>query len=187
MLKPFYNINIGVEYPFDLSLEEIYNFADHSKNQIFILSNTFLKKELIDVLLKSNIKVKDSVLWNWSPTYNNYIHTDGHYFTENRRSCGLNYNFSNETSVRFFDEHSGMPAGPLRKTEDNFYTQWSFNQEPSILSEWKGPGPVIINPQIPHSVHFNNCNVHRRSLTMRFSDESFNSLYFKLKFNNFTL
>jgi hypothetical protein len=186
MLKPFYQIDIGIEYPFDLCLEEIYNFADHNNSQDFILANTFLKKELIDILLKSNIKIKDSVLWKWSCSYSDYIHTDGNYFTKNKRLCGLNYNFSTETSVLFFDKYLGTPILNKRK-ENDFSTQWSFNQEPSIVSEWKGPGPTIINPQIPHSVHFNNCNVHRRSLTMRFSNESFNSLYFKLKLNNFIL
>jgi hypothetical protein len=182
--NPFYEINLPISDPLNLEVDELYKKAKFIHTGMAIMSKEYLKVELIETLAFANIDLKDFVVWNWDKTKNYRVHTDGDYFSDKKRLCGINWNFTPTTSVKFFDSENGRPFS-RGTSEIDFSTYWLFQGDPRVISEWSGFGPVIFNPQIPHQVSFNDYDTRfRRSITLRFR-ETFSSLYEKLKGKNY--
>jgi hypothetical protein len=184
-VNPFYKINLPIDNPLNLSVDELYGRSNFIDTGMALMPVEYLNKELVEIFEDIAVKIKDFVVWNWSKTKNHPIHTDGDYSSNTRkRLCGINWNFTPTTSVKFFDKENGKPY--LRKTSEiDFSTSWVFTGPPRVIFEWDGPGPVIFNPQIPHQICYNDADtLFRRSITLRFQ-ETYLSLYDKLNANDY--
>lgn len=182
-MNPFYDINLPVDGPLNITVDELYERANFIHTGMALMPIDYLNPKLVDILVRSNIKLKDFVCWNWDKKIEYRVHTDGNYFSDKKRLCGMNWNFTEGTSVKFFSTETGEPV--FRKSSEiDFSTYWVFENK-SAVSEWSSAGPVIINTQVPHQISFNVDGVNfRRSITLRFQ-ETFETLYFKLKNKNY--
>lgn len=181
---PFHEIDLPISGPLNLEVDDLYKKTNFIHTGMAIMSKEYINIDLIELLTSADIDLIDFVVWNWDRTKNYSVHTDGDYFSDNKRLCGMNWNFTPTTSVKFFDSENGKPF--FRKTSAiDFSTKWLFQSDPRVISEWSGSGPVIFNPQIPHQISFNDNETRfRRSITLRFR-ETFLSLYEKLKGKNY--
>lgn len=178
-MKSFYNLNLPIENSFKSNLEPLLS-QPFNDNQFKVIDESILSNELILFFKNHSIRLHSCVLWQWDLLYQHDVHTDGNYLFGPKRACGINWNFSLDTSVKFFSEEGATPILESTNSE-NFSTVWKYNNEPVEIAEWIGPGPVIFNPQIPHRINKINVDAKiRNSVTLRFN-ETFYELYFKLK------
>lgn len=174
MLQPFYHLNL-LKDPLITPIDKL---ATHTGMKVADLK--LLNPDLLEFFNKLNISCKDFVIWVWSSKMKYPIHTDGDWFGTVKRSCGINWNFSPDTEVVFYSTENGIPVFHQESTT-NFATHWDFIGDPIKVAAWRGPGPVLFNPQIPHIISYDNpTNSIRCSITLRFN-ESFESLYKKIE------
>jgi hypothetical protein len=179
-MLPFYRLNATVPEPFSKDLDLIYKKLKFISGQFEVKEVDILSSALLLFFNQRKIKVLSCVLWRWDLENYHDIHTDGNYFSDIKRSCGINWNFSPSTSVKFYSEDNGRPQ--LKNgNQENFSTSWIYDSEPPCTHEWTGEGPVLFNPQVPHRIHkIHDSEKIRESLTLRL-DESYESLYLKLQ------
>ena len=141
----------------------------------------FINPELLTFFESKNIRIRENfIVWWWHTKQARYPHTDGDWFSKDeavkKRPCGINWNFTPNTWVEFYDTEGADPEVDFR-SEYDFSTTWTNVNK--VIDKWETPGPVIFNPQVPHMIKSGAGVFKRLSMTLRFY-ETYESLIEKL-------
>lgn len=186
---PFHKFNIDIPNPTKTNPYEFCNSVEYKNTDFMIFSLEDMNPELVYFLNHHAIECTGFISWRWSFSRKDIpLHTDGNYFIEKRRHCGINWCYSSNTYVKFFDPSNGTPY--LKDIQGSDYgdkwyhtTLWKFDGEPKTLIDWEGEGPVVFNTQVPHRVFRKNPNIkHRRSIALKLGDETYGTLIKKLEY-----
>jgi hypothetical protein len=186
---PFQHVEINISEPLIKGADQFFNEVEYKNTDYLLFSKELINPDLLYFLDHHSIICSGFAAWRWTFERNDLpLHTDGNYFIEKRRYCGINWSFSPDTYVKFFKTDNGTPhlkeIKGRNQTDTWYYTTlWSFDGDPEVMAEWHGSGPVIFNTQIPHIVCRKSPEVkHRRSIVLQLNDEVYETLNEKLRY-----
>jgi hypothetical protein len=182
MIPCFCNLNLDI-FPFKHSLEKLMSkkWGENQMSRYHGVDD--LNPELIQFFKSNDVKlINQWLLIYWWDDKEAPIHTDGNndrsWVTNGnlvKRECGINWNFTPGTWVEFYDSENLTPYKRNQDLANIFYSG-----EPKVIDKWDSMGPVIINPQIPHTVRGTKNFRRRMACTLSFN-ETFESIISKLQ------
>ena len=186
---PFHKFTDFIPPPLKIDPLDFFKEIEYKNTDFMIYPLESMNQDLIYFLNHHSIKCTGFICWRWSFSRTDIpLHTDGNYFIEKRRHCGINWCYSPDTYVKFFDPQNGIPyLKEIKGTDygDKWYhtTLWKFDGEARTLVDWEDEGPVIFNTQIPHLVYRKNGDIqHRKSIALKLGDEIYDTLVKKLEY-----
>lgn len=181
MNKCYIELQLDI-YPFSRPVEDLLN-DDWPENRMDKLHTIdHLNPDLVKFFADHDVNLRDTfLLINWWTLRERPAHTDGDWFSDDKivkkRPCGINWNFTPDTWVEFYDTEGVTPFfNPKGRIDDA--TIWP--KASKVVDRWDTAGPIIFNPQIPHRVRSLPSVPRRVSTTLRFV-ETYESLAEKLK------
>lgn len=145
-MQPFYHIQLDHRPP---SLDEITAVVGaQQRRDTADTVNHICVDPIRSELCALGLQSLNLQLWQWQFDQGDdqYIHSDG------RRSAAINWCFTDLSCLEFFDTQGGRQWLDRQNRPDGEFlaTYWYWLGPAPLIAQWRGPGPVLIDPQQPH-------------------------------------